>query len=201
MVLDLICLIVLGYGFWIGYSRGIIKTIFTVLSVIIGVIAAFKFSPGVTDILKTMFNNSNPLMFIAGLLLTFVATMLLIRLFARGLEGILRSVNINILNQMAGGILLGAVMVLLYSSVLWFADSSRIITDNTKRESMTYPYLEKYPAMVWNATGKLRPIFVDFWEYTVTFMDQLQRSGFERSEPEPTYYNVEDDYDADYYRQ
>lgn len=180
MVIDIIFAIVLIYGFYLGFTRGIIQTIFTVLSYVIGLIAAFKFSPSATRMLETVFSSTNPLMFIAGFLLAFVGTMLLIRLVARGLEGILETVNINVVNQVAGGALLAAVMVLVYSLILWFADKSTIISDNTKQESFTYDYLEEYPVLVWRSTRQLQPIFVDFWDHTVDFMDRLQGSPVQR---------------------
>ena len=76
-------------------------------------------------------------MFIAGFLLAFVLTMFLIRLFARGLEGLLERANINIVNQVAGGLLLSGLMILLYSVILWFGDKSHLIDDATKRQSLT----------------------------------------------------------------
>jgi uncharacterized membrane protein required for colicin V production len=45
MILDLIVAIVITVGFYLGYSRGLIKTVFNSLSLIIGIIAALKISP------------------------------------------------------------------------------------------------------------------------------------------------------------
>ncbi|MBK8705844.1 MAG: CvpA family protein [Saprospiraceae bacterium] len=86
MIVDILFLIAAGYGFYLGFSRGIIKTVFTVLSIMIGVVAAAKFGPAMTDFLESVANSHSPLMFIAGLLLTFVATMLLIRIAANVAE-------------------------------------------------------------------------------------------------------------------
>jgi membrane protein required for colicin V production len=188
MVIDIIFVLAVVYGFYVGYSRGIIKTVFTILSYVIGLIAAFKFAPSATRLLESTFDSNNPLMFIAGFLLAFVGTMLLIRLFAKGLETILETVNVNFVNQVAGGVLMAAVMVLIYSLILWFGDKSNIVSDETKQESFTYDYLEKYPNIVWRSTRQLQPIFVDFWDHTVNFMDRLQGSTVQ----EPTTGEAED---------
>lgn len=195
MAIDIIFAIVLIYGFYLGFSRGIIQTIFTILSYVIGLIAAFKFSPSMTNMLESTFSK-NPMMFIAGFLLSFVLTMLIIRLFARGLEGILQTVHINVVNQAAGGIFMAGIMVLFYSLILWFADKSNIVTETTKQESMTYSYLEKYPTYVWKAGQKLRPVFTDFWEHTVEFLDQLDKNGVQKTETNPTFYDIEDNNDS-----
>jgi len=86
-------------------------------------------------------------------------------------------------------------MVLVYSILLWFADQSRIIDDSTKEDSMTYEYLEQYPGYVWQAGKKLKPVFQDFWDYTVEFMDQIDGKGrsIERTESAPEIYDLDDD--------
>lgn len=193
MVIDLILAIAVGYGFFIGFSRGIIKTVFTILSVLFGLIAAFKFAPSMTNFLETTFNSTNALMFVAGFLLTFVLTMVLIRLFARGLEGIFQTININFINQVAGGIFLGIIMALLYSGILWFGDKSHLISDDTKQQSFTYHYLEKLPDQMWKAGKVLQPTLRDFWDHSVDFMDKLQEKSVERTESEPDIYDLEED--------
>ena len=187
MVIDIIFAILAAYGFYLGFSRGIIQTIFTILSILFGLMAAFKFGPYMTQFLETAFNNDHPLMFIAGFLLAFVLTMFLIRLFARGLEGLLERANINIVNQVAGGLLLSGLMILLYSVILWFGDKSHLIDDATKRQSLTYVYLEEFPQEVWKLGRVIKPVFEDFWEHSVEFMDDLEElsnDGVERSESE-----------------
>ena len=195
MVIDIIFAILAAYGFYLGFSKGIIQTIFTVLSVLFGLMAAFKFGPYMTQFLETAFNNDHPLMFVAGFLLAFVLTMFVIRLFARGLEGILERANINIVNQVAGGILLSGLMILFYSVILWFGDKSHLIDDATKRQSLTYSYLESYPQQVWKLGGIIKPVFEDFWEHSVEFLDDLEdmsSDGIKRSESENVF-DIEDE--------
>ncbi len=193
MVIDIIFVFVFLYGFYVGFSRGIIQTVFSILGYVVGLIAALKFGPSMSDFLKSSFNNDNPLMFIAGFIVTFVLTMLILRLFSRGLEGLFRSVDINIINQAAGGIFSAAFMILVYSVLLWFADKSSIIDNATKDDSMTYEYLEQYPAYVWEGGKKLKPVFQDFWDYTIEFMDQIEGgTSIERTESSPEIYDLDD---------
>lgn len=187
MAIDVVFGVALLYGFYLGFSRGIIKTIFTVISIIFGIMAAFKFAPATTQFLTTAFNDDSPLWFLVGIIVTFVAIMMLIRLFARGLEGILETININIINQLAGGMLLAGVSILLYSYLIWFADSARLIDNATKRSSQTYAYLEKFPDIVKETAYQFRPIFEDFWDHSMDMMDQLEEMSIEREENESIY--------------
>ncbi len=194
MVIDIIFLIIAAYGFWLGFSRGIIKTIFTLISYFFGLIAAFKFSPSATQLLESLF-SPHPLMFIAGFLLSFLLTMVIIRMLAKGLESILESVNINIINQVAGGALLAAVLVLVYSIILWFGNASHLISTQSKSESRTYAYLEQYPEQVWKVGVLLWPTIENFWHYSVDFMDDLQQLSSEDRGATETYDLPEEDED------
>ena len=192
MAIDLIFLVLAAWGFYLGFSRGIIKTIFTIFSVIFGLMMAFRFGPEVTSTLESLFQE-NPLMFIAGFLLTFVGTMLIIRLIANFLEGALQTAHINIVNQIIGGFFLSALMVLVYSMVLWFGDKSHLIGDTAKEESRTYSYLEQYPQKVWAWGQKAKPIFEDFWDHSIEFMDDLENMSVERRESAPEFYDIPED--------
>ena len=195
MAIDIIFAIVVAYGFYLGFSRGIIRTVFTVLSYLFGLLAAFKFSPAATRFLETAFNNNNPLMFLAGFLLSFVLTMVLIRMLARGVEGLLKTANINIINQFAGGLLFAGIMVLLYSMILWFAERSTLVDQETRETSFTYDYLEHFPEQVWAGYAYLKPTFDEFWDESIKFMDRIQENGLERKEGDPNIFDIDDDED------
>ena len=180
MAIDIIFVIVAGYGFYLGFSKGIIKTVFTVLSILFGLMAAMRFAKPMTDFLANATGSANPLMFIAGFLLTFVLTMLLIRLIARGVEGFLKTANINVVNQLAGGMLLAAIFIMLYSVVLWFGNQTGAISES-KDSSITYVYLEKYPDYVWEAGRNIQPYIKDFYEQSQTFMDRLEEFPSKRT--------------------
>lgn len=195
MVIDIIFATAAIWGFYLGFSRGIIKTIFTILSVVFGLMIAFRFGPDITALLERTVSD-NALMFIAGFLLTFVLTMVGIRLFANFLESALESANINFINQIIGGFFMAGLIVLVYSMLLWFGDRSRLIEDATKAESVSYAYLEQYPEQVWKWSGKARPVIEDFWDHSLEFMDRLDKAKVEREESDPYIYDIPDDEDT-----
>lgn len=181
-----------GFGFYLGFSRGIISTIFTIISFTFGMMAAFKFSPAMTKFLEDVFSTSNPLMFIAGFLLSFVITMVFLRLIARGLETLLETAQINIINQILGGVLLSGMMILVYSMLLWFSEQSRLVDEASKEQSFTYTYLQEFPGQVWSFGERLKPTFEEFWDYSVDMMDRLEEMSVERTESEPDIYDIEE---------
>lgn len=196
MMIDLFFAIVAGYGFFLGFTKGIISTVFTILSYLFGLLAAFKLSPAVTRFLETAMSSQHPMLFIAGFAIAFFGTMFLVRFIAKALSSGLRSANINVVNQAAGGILLAAIMTWLYSLMLWFGVQSHIVKDSTIRDSMTYPYLKNYPTLAWNAFGKLRPTLLEFWDNSIDFMDRVEKVGVEKSEDDINIYDIEESDDA-----
>jgi uncharacterized membrane protein required for colicin V production len=193
MMIDLFFAIFAGYGFFLGFTKGIIRTVFTILSYLFGLLAAFKLSPAVTRFLETALSNENPLLFIAGFLIAFFGTMLLFRFISRALSQGLESANINIINQVAGGALLASIMTLLYSLVLWFLVESHIVKDESREASVTYPFLAEYPKVAWNLIEKLKPTLMEFWDNSVDFMDRVEKVGVEKTEGDPNIYDLPDD--------
>jgi membrane protein required for colicin V production len=192
MVIDVVFIVVALWGMYLGFSRGIIQTIFTIVSIVFGLMMGFRFGPQVTSLLEQTLSD-NALMFIAGFLITFVGTMFVIRLLARALEGVLEAANINFINRVIGGMFLSGIMILIYSVLLWFGDRSHLINDEAKRLSVTYEYLEQFPTYVWDWGGRLRPVLEDFWQHSIEFMDKLEEAGVQREESDPYIYNKDDD--------
>jgi len=181
MVIDIIFFISAAYGFYVGYSKGIIKTVFSTLSIVLGLMAAMKFSPYMTSFLEDTFSRS-PLMFVAGFVLTFVGVMLLVRLLAKTIEGIFKTIKINVINKIAGGIFMSGFFILLFSILVWFGNEAQGIDSKTKETSFSYSYLEKIPIEARGVFMTLKPVFQDFWNYAMDSMDRLKRAGLEEQE-------------------
>ncbi len=193
MVIDIICFLFAAYGFYLGYTKGIIKTVFTIIAIFFGLIAAFKFGPMVTSFLESLLNYSNGLMFLVGMLVSFGLSMLVIKMLASGFEGLLKSANINILNKALGGAVMSGLLVSVFSVLVLFGDKSHVIDDDTKYESKTYSFLEAMPDMMLDGGKKLKPFFSEFWDYSVDFMDKLEKGS--KKNFEKTDKNVLYDYD------
>ncbi|MBI1227567.1 MAG: hypothetical protein GC192_20205 [Bacteroidetes bacterium] len=190
MIIDVILLIVAGWGFYQGYSRGIIKTVFTVFSIVFGLMVAFKFSPAATRFIETAFHSNSPLNFIVGFLLSFVLTMIIIRMTAQFFEKTLQAANINVINKFAGGILLASLYTLVLSLLIWFGDQAHIITPENSQGSMTYQSLKVFPSKMKGVYDYIKPGFQDFWHESVKFIDQMQEKSLEKTESQPTIFDI-----------
>jgi membrane protein required for colicin V production len=182
MAIDIIFAIVALYGIYMGFSKGIIKTVFTVLALLLGFMIAVRFSVYATDLLKNIFNTDNPMLFLAGFVLCFILTVVLLRFIAKMLERVLEGLGINFINKIAGGLVIATLFTLIFSILIWFADRAKVIPDSTKDKSITYPYLQAFPTQARTFAEKLKPFFESTYEQGVETLDELERKANEDKE-------------------
>lgn len=193
MPIDIIFLVVFAFGFWKGYNRGIIGTVFNLAAYVFGITLAFKMTPTTTNILERLFNSNNPSMFLAGFFLNLFLIMFIIRQFAKVIEGGLQAAYLGVFNQMLGGFLLGTFSVLIYSIILWFLVKVQFINGNTIAESRSYPLLEALPGRAKSLAVRFKPMAEDVWGSSLTWMDRIQKYGVEKTDTKPKMYEIPDD--------
>lgn len=178
MILDIIAALVIAYGFYTGFSRGIIKTVFAVISIIIGIVAALKLSPIVISVLQNNFDTNPAMLFIIGLIFTFLLVLLIIRFLGNKIENIFEVVQLNFINKIAGGAVLALVFATMISYVFFFASETNLIDKSTRKASIMYPILEPLPAISKGIASKTKPVFKEFWEKMMDTMDTIkEKSG------------------------
>ncbi len=197
MPIDLICMVAFFYGFWKGFNQGIISTVFNVLAYVFGIVLAFKMTPTATNILEKLLNSDNPMMFVAAFVVNVVFIMFVVRQAAKGFEGILRSLYLNVINQAFGGAIMGFVSILIFSILVWFGDKAGMISQQTLEESRTYPYLIELPGKAKEVADRFKPFLVDTWDTSLKWMDQLESYGEKKTgdpgNDQPHIYELPDD--------
>lgn len=196
MPIDLLCIVAFFYGFWRGYSQGIIRTVFNVAAYVFGIVLAFKMTPTATNILEQMFHTKNPMMFLAAFVVNVVFIMFLLRAAAKGLEGVLNSLYIGVVNQALGGAIMGMIGVLIFSVLVWFGAKSGMLNDETIAESRTFPFLKELPGKAKVAAERFKPFALDAWETSLNWMDRLENYGEQETKgkgDQPRIYQLPDD--------
>lgn len=181
MLLDIIVAIVVSLGFYLGYTRGLIKTVFDSLSLVIGILAALKLSPIVINILDEIIKTSPAVSFLLGVVITFIAVMAIIRFIGKKLEDMLEAVNINFINKLAGGAVQGLFFAYILSLAIWLVDSLKVLKPEVKAASITYSLLQPLPEKGKAVFTSLKPIFQGFWDKTVDAMDGIKEKNNEDS--------------------
>lgn len=179
MYIDILLGLTLILGFLYGYSKGIIKTIFSLVSILIGIIAAMKLSPLTISALESVIPNNPRLTYIVGFILTFVIVIVLIRFIGNKLEKLLKKTGVNFMNKLFGGFVMTVFFGILYSVVVWFANEARLLSETQKDSSFTYYYLEPIPGKARAEIETLKPVFRDFWDKTVDTFEKVGEKGSE----------------------
>lgn len=175
MFIDILAAIIISLGFYLGYQRGLIKTIFDTLSLLIGVLAALKLSPWMMDLLTRLFNLNKAFTLILGIALTFLLVMIIIRFIGKKLESILELVNINFVNKIAGGVLQALFFAALLSYAVGFMDKLNVLKEETKTSSATFTTLMQMPAASEKIYNALKPVFSEFWAKTNEAIDSMKK--------------------------
>jgi len=192
MIIDILFAIAFGYGFLVGFSKGILETVFKIFGYLIGIVAAIKFALPAQRFLEDAFDTENPTMYLVGLILSFLLTMMIVRLASNAVEGLLEKANINIVNQIFGGILVASFMVLVYSLLIYFAEASHLISTETQNQSFTYEYLEEFPQQTWTFLSYLKDPVLEFWEGSVDFLDKVGELTEENSHSNENVFDIEE---------
>lgn len=193
MSIDIIFAAVFVFGFWQGYMRGIIGTVFNFMAYVFGAVISFKMAPVTANVLERLFNTDNPALYIAGLVTNLVVIMIIMRQAAKGMEGIFEAVYLGMFNKIAGGFLTAATLVLAYSVVLWFLAKVQFLGSDTMATSRTYPYLEPLPGKAKNVAVRFKPLLQDFWGNSINLVDRLEQYGIQKTQTKPKVYEIPDE--------
>jgi membrane protein required for colicin V production len=193
MLIDILFFATIAYGFFKGFNEGFINSAFSVLSIVIALMAAFKLSPYMTEMLEKGFNIYNPFMFLAGFLVTFFLTKWLLRFGGEFVTGVLQAGQVNLVNQIVGAGILTLLFSFFFSVLVWFADSVRIITPEVKATSMSYRLLEPLREAGFKLLGDAKPIFQQFLTRTDKMIDGVEKQRVKKTETKTDIYNIPDE--------
>ena len=88
------------------------------------------------------------------------------------------------------------LLVSLFSVFVLFGERAHIIDDTTKKESLTYGVLEAMPDKLMGVSQKLKPVFKEFWEYSINFMDRIEKGGGVEKKSSDTIFDIDEDADS-----
>ncbi|MFK8055411.1 MAG: CvpA family protein [Saprospiraceae bacterium] len=162
MWIDLVFAVIAAFGFYWGYSRGIIRTVVSVAALFIGFVLAVRFAPQTTEVIAKLFKTpAEGALPLIGFVVTFVLVLLILRLVANAIEKVLTTLKLNFLNKVAGGLATSILATLIFSILLIFVNSANLISEEAKDTSMTYSSLEAFPDQAYAVLGKAKPALED----------------------------------------
>lgn len=161
MIIDIAFLLFIIAGFYWGFRSGVIYSIFSVVGLFLGVIAALKFSYLAVNLLHGWLNVGPKALVAISFVLVLVLVVLLFKFIAWGLERLLQSFALDIPNKVGGGIVYALAGAYLFCILIWFTIRLQVLPDGQKKDSFFYSYIAEAAPKVVEASGKIVPMFKD----------------------------------------
>lgn len=170
MIIDILFVIFLCVGFWWGYTKGIIYSLFSLVAYFLGIFAALKFSYMAASFVKENISSDPKFTAVISFILVFVIVVILVRVIAWMLENILQSFSLNFVNKIVGGAIHAAVGIYVLCVLIWFINRWGVLSEEQKQSSHTYAYIDDAAPAIIDFSGKIVPFFKDaFHNFEVLF--------------------------------
>jgi len=175
MILDIIVAVILILAVIKGYRQGLIVALFSFIALIIGIAAAMKLSVVAAGYIGKAVDISDKWLPIISFAVVFLIAVLLVRLGAKFIQKTVELAMLGWVNR-AGGILLYAgLYIIIFSVLLFYADQMNFIKPETKRESVTYSYIQPWGPKLIDGVGKIIPVFKGMFQDLEDFFDNVSK--------------------------
>jgi len=141
MWIDFIWLTLMVFAAVKGFKNGLIVSLFSVAGLVIGLIAAMKFSTIVSGYISESFQMPLFWLPIVSFMLVFIAVAALVRLAAVMLSKVVEAVFLGWVNKLSGFLLYAIVYTLVFSVFLFYCDKTIHFTNTIREKSFIYNYI------------------------------------------------------------
>ena len=159
MLIDIILIVVVIWAIIVGFRRGLIVGVFSVIAFIAGLAAAIKLSTMVAGYIGKAVKISDQWLPVISFAVVFIIVVLLVRLGAKMIQKSVEMAMLGWINRLAGIILYVAVYILIFSVFLFYIDQMDLIKPETKNASVSYKYIQPLGPKVIDGLGKIIPFF------------------------------------------
>ena len=174
MIIDvfyIICLILFLYR---GYKKGVVVALFAVVSIIVGIFCALKFSGFIAGWLFKDTSTGSAWVAFLSYILVFACTVLLVRLGAKAISKLLDVAFLGWINRLSGAVLYGFLITLIISTFLWLINGMGMIGIKTQAESYSYHILVAFAPKIFSWIGILLPFVKGSFHDLTTFFDTVK---------------------------
>ena len=150
--LDLFFGVVIAWGAYSGFSKGLIKELASILGVIFGVFLAKNYYPYLDIKLKPIFESEAGFISILSAILIFLLTIMVFKIIAKFLTKFLKIIALGLLNRIIGSVfgifktvLLLCILVFIFSNI---NNVTGIIKAEKLSQSFFYSKIEKINSFI-----------------------------------------------------
>lgn len=139
---DIIIVVPVLYAAWVGFRKGLIIEVFTLLALLVGIYAGIHFSDWTSKLIKDNIDIEGKYLPVVAFTLTFLAVGAMVFFAGKMVERMLKVVNLSPVNK-AFGLLFGVIKMIYTLSILiilleTYDERGDFIPEAVKSESMLY---------------------------------------------------------------
>ncbi len=145
-ILDIIFIIPTVWLAYVGFKKGLIIELSTLLALILGIYVSLYFSDVTAEFLKETFDVKTKYLSLISFIITFVLVVVAVNLIGKLIEKFVDLVAFSFLNKSAGGAFGVLKAIVILSLVLFFIEKidkkEVILSNDLKENSLFYPYIQ-----------------------------------------------------------
>ncbi len=175
MAIDIFFGIMLIWGFIFGYVHGPIKVFLTLISVILSLLAAMRFTQLTAQLIRETFQTRSPYLPFLAFVITLVTVLFVGRILSKIIEeGFLKSARLSWIVQLISALLTSATFTFLFSVLVEFCIASEVINPAVaQKTSYSFAYVVKIPEYGKTVIVTVAPFAAEFIDYMRTSSQQM----------------------------
>ncbi len=158
MIIDLVYGGLLAIALFRGFRFGLVFSIFWLISIVAGILAAVSLSHITASYLEQWFQIAPTYLPLVAFMLTMVLVVMLVRMLGKLMDGLFKMMQLNTLNKLAGAFVWGVIVSLLFSTVLWYANNMSLFTPELMADSKVFAPLISFAPLTMDIIGSLFPV-------------------------------------------
>jgi len=173
MIIDAIFILLMIMAIIKGYRNGFIVAVFSFVGIIIGLVAAIKFSTLVAGWLKDSTSISAAWLPFLSFILIMIGVLLLVRLGAKLVQSAIELVLLGWLNKLTGIVLYAALYITVFSVVLFYAGKVHVFKADTFQASVSYAFIQPWGPKAIDMFGAVIPFCKGMFEDLSRFFESI----------------------------
>ena len=166
MIIDILLILFIIAGFWLGYAKGLASTLFAISGYVVALLLTLKISPWVMSLMVKFLGAGQMFALVFGTLFCLFGFILLINWLVRSVENYLKQASYGRASKIGGGVVMTLAGALVFSYVLWLIGQFGWIGDKTISASYSYSIVYKLPERTGAFAQEFKPLFNRYWELT-----------------------------------
>lgn len=176
MAIDILFVIMTVWGLYFGYTYGPIKVFLMVVSVMVALAAAMRFTPLTEQLISDTFEADSPFLPFLAFILTLLSVLFTARIVSLILLETITNQRFNKMSQYFGALVMSATFVFLFSVLVSFFQRGEVIKENTAQStSFFYKYIVQIPTQGRAVLSIATPMVEQFIDYMNRSIDQFER--------------------------